>query len=209
MAQAVSESQLCSFDSHPGKHLLDSDVLFQTALRKEPALEEYHACHRDLIYFCGAVQVLRLDFLPVTWQTHGGLVGQGGTSKIRQSQLTSDISLAFKAIDVGGATSTRNVKDSENIYSLLMAEIQYMEMQPILDSPYIHRVEGICWSVNTTTGCLDPVLVYERTRHGDLYRFMTSGSGRSMDVPERIGVCRDIATGLKTLHDCSMCTFGL
>jgi serine/threonine protein kinase len=203
MAQGAHETELYLFGSHSGKRLLDSDVLFHTLPPQEPAAKNEIPCHRNFIYFCGAVQALELDFLPISWQPQSGLIGRGGTSEIHQLLLSLETSLAFKAIDVGDISRTRTAEDLENIYSLLLTEVQHMGRKSILSSPYIHKVEGVCWSLNKRTGVVDPVLVYEKTRHGDMYRFMTSGQGKSLDISGRIKMCRDVAIGLETLHACS------
>lgn len=205
MAQVTHETELYLFGSRSGKHLLDSDVLFHTFHQQKPTAKDEISCHRNFIYFCGAAQALELDFLPISWQPQSGLIGRGGTSNIHQSVLNLELGLAFKAIDVGDISRTPTTEDQENVYSLLLAEIQMMGRKPILDSPYIHRVDGVCWNPNKRTGAVDPVLVFEKSHHGDMYRFLTSGQGKSLDLSGRIKMCRDVAKGLETLHACSTC----
>lgn len=118
-----------------GKRLLDFDLLFSTISQQEVAAKEEIACDRNLNCFLGAVQALELDFLPITYQPQSGLIGQGGTSKIRQSLLSSDHSLAFKAIDIGDVSRTRTPENLNAMYSLLLAEMQHMEKKVILESP--------------------------------------------------------------------------
>jgi hypothetical protein len=203
MAKDAPENELCFYSSCSGKSLLNSDVLFNTFPRKKPGAKDDSSCHLNLIYFCGAVQALGLDFLPIYWQPQNGLIGGGGTSRVHQSLLNLELSLAFKAIDVGDISRARTGDDVERIYSLLLAEIQHMGWKPILNSPYIHKVEGVCWSLNKSTGVADPVLVFEKAPHGDMYHYMTCGKGKSLDLSDRLRMCRDVAIGLDTLHDCS------
>ena len=205
MAQTQHEDELYLCESRSDKRLFSSDILFRTPRRRRSATESESesADHQNFIYFCAAVQALELDFLPITWQPHAGLIGRGGTSEIRQSLLSLEVSLAFKAIHVRDDLRTRTDEGLESIFSLLMAEIQHMGMKAIRNSAYIHKVEGICWSVNRDTGVVDPILVYEKARYGDMDYFVTSGQGKSLDLLGRVKLCRDVAVGLETLHCCS------
>lgn len=191
------------FGSQSRKCILYSDVLFQTSLGpiRTTAVPENDHC--NFIYFCAEAQALGIDFLSITWQPHIGLGGIGGTSKIQQSLLSADFSLAFKSIDLGGVLRARQHHELRTIYSLFRAEIQHMRDPRVLRCPHIMLVDGICWNINSVDGVVDPVLVYERAVLGDLYYYMTSGEGRSLDVETRIKICRDIAIGLETLHECS------
>ena len=204
MNEDSNEMELFQYDSRARRRILNSESTSNSSLRQTLTANDEMTCHFNLIYFCGAVQALGLDFLPVYWQPRSGLIGSGGTSKIHQSLLALDLSLAFKAIALGDVARNRTTQDLKSMYLFLLAEIQHMGRKPILDSPYIHRVEGICWNLNVRTGAADPVLVYKKVKHGDMHRFMTSGQGSSLDFRERIEMCRDVAMGLMTLHACSL-----
>jgi hypothetical protein len=199
----AGQTDLYMFGSQSGKRTLYSDVLFQTSVRPTRTTGVPETDHCNFIYFCAEAQALGIDFLPIAWQPHVGLGGIGGTSKIQQSLLSVDFSLAFKSIDLGGVPQARRYDELRAMYSLLRSEIQHMRDPRVLRSPHIMLVDGICWSINSVDGVIDPVLVYERAALGDLYLYMTSGDGRSLDIETRIKICRDIATGLETLHECS------
>jgi hypothetical protein len=199
----ASPTDFYMFHSQSGKRVLYSDVLFQTSLGPVQTTKVPETDHSNFIYFCAEAQALGIDFLPITWQPHIGLRGIGGTSKIQQSLLSVDLSLAFKSIDIGSVPGARQHQEFRTIYSLFRAEIQHMRDPRVLRCPHIMLVEGVCWNIDSVDGFVNPVLVYERAVLGDLYDYMTSGEGRSLDIETRIKICRDIAIGLETLHECS------
>lgn len=194
------DMDLFLYDSRLGKRLLNSEPAFNAPPPQTFTANNDMSCHFDLIYFCGAVQALGLDFLPMYWQPRRGLIGSGAT---RQSLVGVEVSLAFKAINLGDVSRIRTPRDLKSMYMFLLAEIQLMGRLPILDSPYIHKVEGVCWNLNIMTGVADPILVYQKANHGDMYHFMTSGQGKSLGFLDRVQICRDIALGLMTLQACS------
>lgn len=193
------ERDLFLYDSHWGKRLLNLEPASNAPLLQKLIANNELTCHFDLIYFCGAVQALGLDFLPMYWQPRRGLIGSGAT---RQSLVGIELSLAFKAINLGDVSRIRTPQGVKSMYELLLAEIQLMGRLSILDSPYIRRVEGVCWNLNVKTGVADPVLVYKKANH-DMYHFMTSGQENSLGFLDKVRMCRDVATGLMKLHACS------
>jgi hypothetical protein len=203
MAKDASQNALHIYSSYSGKNLLSSDVLFNTFPRKELGVKGDFLCHLNLINFCGAVQALEIDFHPICWQPQNGLIGGGGTSQVNQSLLSLELGLAFKAIDVGDTSRARTDDDEKHIFSLLLADIQHMGRKSILNSPYIQRVDGVSWSLNKRNRVADPVLMFEKAPYGDMYHFMTGGKGKSFDISDRLRMCRDVAIGLETLHNCS------
>ena len=49
--------------------------------------------HCDFLSFLGIAQMLRIDFLPITWQPALETVGHGGTAEIRQALVNLQMSL--------------------------------------------------------------------------------------------------------------------
>ena len=188
------------YDSRTGKRLLNSEPAFNAPHPQTLMANDEMSCHFDLVYFCGAVQALGLDFLPMYWQPRRGLIGSGAT---RHSLIGMEFGLAFKAVNLGDVSRIRTSRDLKSMYMFLLAEIQLMSRLRILDSPYIHRVEGVCWNLNINTGVADPILVHKKANHGDMYHFMTSGQGKSLEFLDRVQMCRDVAMGLMTLQACS------
>lgn len=208
MAEFTHYTEFCAYGSQFGKRLLSSDVLFQSSSAIQSAVGAGPQSHCNFIYFCGLVQGLGLDFLPITWQPYVGLGGSGATSKIRQSLLGTDLSLAFKSISVSDTSRSYTSSEKQIIFALFIAEIKPMANRAVLMSPYIQHVDGICWSLSNSTGAVDPVLVYERASYGDLYHYMSSDEGeKAENIFASIKTCRDIAIGLHTLHCCGELPF--
>jgi hypothetical protein len=199
MDQYLLDKETYLIESHSNKRLFSSDELFPTLSLQNPSTDNENPEHLNLIYFCATAQALELDFLPIKWQAHNGLIGVGGTSEIRQSQVSYEVSLAFKSITAKSNSYARNNED-KSVYLLLLAEIQHMGLKNMQDSAYVHKVEGICWDLNQRTGAVSPVLVYRRAQHGDLYHFLDSGGGKSLSFWDRVKLCRKIGIGLEALH---------
>ncbi|OAL51489.1 hypothetical protein IQ07DRAFT_563599 [Pyrenochaeta sp. DS3sAY3a] len=205
MAEFTHNTEFYAHGSQLGKRLLSSDVLFQSSSAIQSVAGAGPIAHCNFIYFCGLVQGLGLDFLPITWQPYVGLGGSGATSKIRQSLLGTDLSLAFKSISVSDTSRAYTPSEKQILFALFISEIKHMANRAVLMSPHIQHVDGICWSLSSNTGAVDPVLVYERASHGDLYHYMSSGEGeKAKNIYARIETCRDIAIGLHTLHSCDI-----
>ncbi len=62
-------------------------------------------------------------------------------------------------------------------WRVLLAEISILSHPTIRRHPNVVNIEGICWDVTADEGKVWPVLVSEKTGHGDLKRFMTKGAG--------------------------------
>ncbi|KAI8934447.1 hypothetical protein NX059_009179 [Plenodomus lindquistii] len=202
--ESSSNSKLISYGSQTGWRTLEADILFNSSIATRSNQEHSNTPQCTLISLCAAVQALELDFLPITWQPHTGLSGSGGTSTIRQSSLGLDLSLAFKTLGFDNLGRERSAEESRKLYSVFLSELRPMGHSAILKCPFIQLVEGICWSLDPTTDIIDPVLVYERAGHGDLSQYLTSDNGKTLELYDRLRLCRDIAIGLSTLHECGI-----
>ena len=45
-----------------------------------------------------------------------------------------------------------------------------------------------------------PVLVYEKTKHGDLLCFMKSRHGNPLDMKRKMRLCTDLAKAIRDMH---------
>ncbi|KAF3927315.1 hypothetical protein ABW21_db0201609 [Orbilia brochopaga] len=147
----------------------------------------------DLLSFLATAQCNEVDFLPITWQAELGNVGAGGTSQIQQSFLNLDLSYVFKRIHRG--------IDEPYAFRALDSEIAILGHKDIRGHPNIVRLVGITWDVASSSEAIWPTLVFRKSEHGDLRRFMKSGAGKNMDFDSRLKLCHDIATGIATLHE--------
>ena len=187
-----------------------SGSVFESATSQEPQSPI------DLITFLEVAQKLDVDFLPVTWQPVLERIGSGATGEIRESLLSLNHSFAFKraipfAIDTIG----------KRILPFLIAEISILSHHSVRNHPNINQLQGVCWEVyssngdpqafsrdrdiDSTTSGIIPVLVFEKTVHGDLYQFMTAGEGRELSLSERLHLCTDIAQAIADMHSNSKC----
>lgn len=150
----------------------------------------------DFLDFLGIAQSLDIDFLPITWQPALDKVGEGGTAVIRQTLINIRMTFIFKHLKRprSAMERTRNLR-------ALIAEISILGHPIIRSHPNIASIEGICWDVVLGDGEeVWPVLVFEKTQHGDLNRFMTSGPGKELDTKNRLDMLFDVALAVRDLH---------
>src|SRR6185436_9668785 len=50
----------------------------------------------NFLSFLATAQALQIEFLPIAWDVARGFIGEGGTSRIRQTLVNIDTSFAFK-----------------------------------------------------------------------------------------------------------------
>lgn len=138
------------------------------------------------LYTCLAlVQELRVDFLPVTHQTHLREVGRGGTSIIQQSLLNPRYMLAFKR---------------PNTYEQFLTELAICGCPPIRGHPFIADLEGVSWDVSEDGCFCQLVLVFEKSPLGDFTHYMTTAPGNILSLEERLPFCVQIAKALSKFH---------
>ncbi len=152
--------------------------------------EEY-----DLLDFLGVAQSLKIDFLPITWQPALGKVGEGGTAVIYQALVNIQATFTFKRLE----PSQSAMRKARNLRALI-AEISILGHPAIRYHPNVANIEGICWDVVDGGEEVWPVLVLEKTRCGDLKRFMTSSSGKELDSKNRLDMLFDVALAVRDLH---------
>ncbi|KAL8840333.1 MAG: hypothetical protein Q9170_001348 [Blastenia crenularia] len=166
----------------------------------------------DFVTFLGIAQSLSIDFLPITWQEALGNIGKGATAEIHEALLDFNTSFAFKR---------RLFKESFNsdeltgeILPSVVTELSILLAPSIRRCPNIMGVVGICWeihsgdeyapsrerSVDFSNIAVVPVLVFEKSKHGDLHGFMTDGIGKTLGFVERLEFCLEIARAIATMH---------
>ena len=149
----------------------------------------------DLLDFLGVAQRFKLDFLPVTWQSALDKVGEGGTAKIRQSMINPTTSFAFKLLKRPWCAT----EESQSLRALL-AEISVLGHYSMRGNPHVANLEGICWDVGPDPQEMWPVLVFEKSRYGDLANFMTSSSGKALAFEDRVDLLFGVADAVRILH---------
>ncbi len=170
----------------------------------------------DLTTFLGVAQQYGIDFLPITWQPALDQIGRGATAEIRQNPMNLQTSFAFKRPLF---MSSFDIDEFESrILPSLIAEISILGSPTIRRHANIIHLEGICWEVLSkegqnvsrkepilkSEGGIVPVLVFEKTKHGDLHRFMAHGAGGQLSFLERLRLCSEIAKAVAEMHSYRM-----
>lgn len=149
----------------------------------------------DFLDFLGVAQSLKLDFLPFTWQPALDTIGDGGTAEIRQELISVRLTFAFKQL-----RRPRSVVEEVRNLQALVAEISVLGHPEIQRHPNIAGLAGVCWDVVPGGEKVWPVPVFEKTRCGDLARFMTGGPGKELDFRDRLDLLYDVGLAVRTLH---------
>ena len=150
----------------------------------------------DLISFLSLVQKEDVNLLPITWQPALQSVGFGGTAEIKQSLINLQTSFAFKRFRRPGVP----LQNEEAIYRTLISEVLVLSHPAVFRHPNIIRLEGVCWDVPLTEDKVWPVLVFEKSRCGDLDWFMNCGAGVGLPVLGRLSLSTDILAAVVEMH---------
>lgn len=157
----------------------------------------------DLISFLAIAQKLKIDFIPITWQSALEELGEGGTAKIRQSLVNVRLSFAFKWIKLKRIKLlSDSERDRECVFQALASEISVLGHPNIRYHANVVRLEGICWDFPEQDGAVRPVLVFEKARYGDLAQFSETRAGRNMSFEDRLKVCVNVANAILMMHSC-------
>jgi len=149
----------------------------------------------DLIAFLSVVQKYNVDYLHITWQPALADLGKGGSGTISQSTFSTDMPLAFKRFHEDDGSYTD--------FLPLVSEVLVLSQPAIKMHPNIVNLEGICWEIKRSTEKAIPVLVFEKAAW-DLQQFMNVSQGRNMSLDDRLNLCADIGSAIRTLHAYSM-----
>ena len=152
----------------------------------------------DFLALLGVAQSLQVDFLPITWQSAMKCIGRGGTAEIRQSRINAKESFAFKRMTNVGPGEP--VAREARAFKAFITEIIVLSHPLIRSQRTFNNLQGLCWDVDCGSPKVRPVLVFERTPHGDLDSFMKTNKGRDLTFEERLGLCIDVATAICWLH---------
>lgn len=158
--------------------------------------------HYDVTTLLGIAQKLHIDQLATNWNAVDAF-GHGATSDIKHSVQETNLHLAFKRTN----RLYDRVSESE-FYKVLITEIFVLGTPIIRDHPTIVDLEGIYWEINSQ-GLVLPVLVYQRTVHDNLAKFLSTDDGKALSIEQRLRLCMDVAAGLAALHTCRKVQYDL
>ena len=104
-------------------------------------------------------------------------------------------------------------ENEENVYRALVSQASILRLAEIYNYPNIIHLIGVCWDIRASAQEKDhlenaikgpqlrvwPVLVVEKTDHGDLKCFVNA-AGKNLSFTGRLKLCIDIASGILCLH---------
>jgi hypothetical protein len=148
----------------------------------------------DFLTFLGVTQQCQFDFLPITWHPALENVGKGATAEIREALIDIQMSYAFKRF-------RPSEHDEQKVFLQLISEVSILGLEGIRDHPNVIKLEGIAWDIQAN-GKVWPVLVFEKTAHGDLGAFFASELGMNLPMKERLKLCTNIGNAVRDLQSC-------
>ncbi|KAJ6258751.1 hypothetical protein Dda_6804 [Drechslerella dactyloides] len=179
------------------------------ALRRRATLVDQSNQTYNLLRVLTTAQSREIDFVGITWQAALGTIGKGGEGEISQADISIKDKFAFKrSVAIG-----TKAKDDSDIFQELNSEVQVLGHPKIRQHPNIVSLEGLCWEINVRPGGRDwlgratpdkekawPVLILDKAPHGDLEKFMRTEKGRAIKLENRMQLCAQVASALKTMH---------
>lgn len=151
----------------------------------------------NILSFLALVQHFRIQFLEITWQSVRPEIGRGGTSKITEALANLSVSFAFKRF-----TNQEHEHDEQTeaeLYRTFSNKVIVLSQEWARQHPNIVQLEGICWEVCSDNRVL-PVLVFEKSQLGDLFSFIRSPFGRTLDMQRRFQLCCEVGKTVTDMH---------
>lgn len=145
----------------------------------------------NLIGFLELAQRLRVDLVPVTWETPRGLLGRGGQAQVNQSLISVQTSFAFKRY---------NSAYRSNVFREAIHEMAILSHPLLQTHPGILALKGVSLDV-VADDDVRPVLILEKSNHGDLRHFMTRHGQTILSLEDRRKICIDIGNTIQDMHD--------
>ena len=116
------------------------------------------------------------------------------------------MAFAFKKIKdaewIENIYETQRPEEVKTRFRALISEISVLGHPSVREHPNIISLLGVCWDI-LPSGCVWPVLVFERTALGDLWSFVESDEGKIISTEVRLKLCADVATAVRDLHQSS------
>jgi hypothetical protein len=161
------------------------------ALRSDPNQDGKY----DILRLLAITRDLNISILPHQWENWLGAIERGGSAIINQALANVKTSFAFKCFQDAS---------EENAYKAAIQEISVLGLSLLLDQPNIVQLQGVSFEV-TCDESVRPMLIYEKSKHGDLFKFAGSPTGKELGLLERMAICKDIGNAILFMHSCSQC----
>jgi len=156
----------------------------------------------SFIALLALAQRLDIPFLPITWQALLDNLGEGGQARISQAMANVQTSFGFKRFR---NDPTSNI-DENTPFQAVINEMIVLSHHAIRDHPYVVTLEGLCWDISADGDEVWPVLVFEKSIHGDLFEFVKAGCGSSLSIQEKLKLCTDIGIAIREELQLGTCT---
>ncbi|KAI1198425.1 kinase-like protein [Nemania serpens] len=196
----------------------DPSVKTQSSIRHSifpwsdnPRPRKINTAKVNLITFLAVLQHLQVPILSITWDSQKKLIGGGRTGRTAETAFSLHSGLAFKRIG-----DDEKARDAGNeIFLPLINEIAILRHAHIDGHPNIAELQGISWDITPKAHIADdvdeltrqrdafniwPVLIFQRSEHGDLYQFSRSAEGRKLSIGDRLKLCLDVGNALAAMQ---------
>lgn len=141
------------------------------------------------IAILGLAQRLHVRFLPITWQVPLGQIGKGGQAGINEALANAQISFAFKIFG----------RPQRHPFREIAQEMVVLSHPMVRQHKHIITLEGICWDIPEDNQVW-PVLVFEKSHLGDLYRFAGLESFKDLSIEGKLNLCADVGLAIRDMH---------
>ena len=183
-------------DAHR-EYVWSSSVMERFSSKVKISCSSSTKSQHNLLSFLATAQALRIELLPITWQSARPQLGGGATSSINEALADLHTSFIFKRI----RGSEKREESNEGIFGVFTNEIKILCSPSIRENQHFAQLQGICWDIEND-GRVWPVLLFEKSHLGDLCSFMDTPAGQNLRIDERLKICIDIGKALSALHGC-------
>ena len=160
---------------------------FGSSARPVYASEQY--ADYGFIAMLGLAQRLHVPFLPITWQAPLGQMGKGGQAGINEAFVNAQISFAFKLFH----------RPQQYPFREIAQEMVVLSHPMVRQHKHIITLGGICWDIPEDNQVW-PILVFEKSHLGDLYRFARLERFKDLSIEDKLNLCADIGLAIRDMH---------
>jgi len=161
--------------------------------------------HYDLLSFLAILEnmpSLKLfDFMPNFFDSD---VERGLSGEVHGIAQDEDLGVVFKRFQTPHAIGS---DESKVAFQALISEIIVLEHPVFKKHPNLPELGGITWDVEIHEKMLVramPVLVFRRSRFGNLRNYLASRGSSQPSVWHRVQFCAEIGRAIEALHSFSM-----
>ncbi|OTB07426.1 hypothetical protein M426DRAFT_251200 [Hypoxylon sp. CI-4A] len=161
--------------------------------------------HYNFITVLAVAQKFKVRILPIIQQPIPSILYTGRTSSVHDSLVSVRGSFVLKHLN----SDSKKEGDRAEIFKQIASEITILRHPEIQKHPNILDLEGLAWNFSAISPGLEdtphrdsddfavwPVLVFEKSKFGDLYQFARSEAGRRLTTYERFRICLDIGAAI-------------